>query len=174
MNQATFIGNLTQDATVRAARDGREPFVSFSVAVNRRMKDGTKLTQYVECMKNGDNAALLPYLVRGAKVAVWGRVSCHAYVTRQNQAAASLDLYVQGLELVGAHVEATPAAAGGVQQAPVQGAPLTVRPMPAAVQPAAVQQQQAPAVSPAVQSFAAQVGGVVTSAAPEPESGLPF
>ncbi len=159
MNQATFIGNLTAAATPRTSRDGQEQYVTFTVAVNQRMRDGSKRALYVECSKTGDNKNLLPYLTKGCKVAVSGRVGCHAYVTRDNQAAASLDLRVIDLELVGAKAD------GEAQQGQAAPAPLTVKPVRTAtaapVQPSA-----------AVQQFAAQVGGTILAA--QPEGDLPF
>lgn len=179
MNQATFIGNLTAAATPRTSRDGQEQYITFTVAVNQRMRDGSKRAVYVECSKTGDNKNLLPYLAKGAKVAVSGRVGCHAYVTRDNQAAASLDLRVLDLELVGAKTEQTDGAAA----AP---APLTVKPtMTATAAPTAAAVQP----SAAAQQFAAQVGGTIVgvgqrqqpqqettlfAAAPEAEGDLPF
>lgn len=162
MNQATFIGNLTAAATPRTSRDGQEQYVTFTVAVNQRMRDGSRRAIYVECSKTGDNKNLLPYLVKGCKVAVSGRVGCHAYVTRDNQAAASLDLRVLDLELVGAKAD------GEAQQGQTAAAaPLTVKPVHTAaaapVQPSA-----------AVRQFAQQIGGTIAAATPEPEGDLPF
>lgn len=177
MNQATFIGNLTAAATPRTSRDGQEQYITFTVAVNQRMRDGSKRAVYVECSKTGDNKNLLPYLTKGAKVAVSGRVGCHAYVTRDNQAAASLDLRVLDLELVGAKTEQTDGTAAA--------APLTVKPtMTATAAPTAAAVQP----SAAVQQFAAQIGGTIVGesqrqqpqrettlfAAAENEGDLPF
>lgn len=158
MNQATFIGNLTAAATPRTSRDGQEQYITFTVAVNQRMRDGSKRALYVECSKTGDNKNLLPYLAKGCKVAVSGRVGCHAYVTRDNQAAASLDLRVLDLELVGAKAD------GEAQTGQAAAAPLTVKPVRTAT--------AAAAPTAAVQQFAAQVGGTILAA--QPEGDLPF
>lgn len=162
MNQATFIGNLTAAATPRTSRDGQEQYITFTVAVSQRMRDGSKRALYVECSKTGDNKNLLPYLTKGCKVAVSGRVGCHAYVTRDNQAAASLDLRVLDLELVGG------AKADGETQQGQAAAPLTVKP----VRTATAAPTAAAAPSAAVQQFAAQVGGTILAA--QPEGDLPF
>lgn len=161
MNQATFIGNLTAAATPRTSRDGQEQYITFTVAVNQRMRDGSKRALYVECSKTGDNKNLLPYLTKGCKVAVSGRVGCHAYVARDNQAAAALDLRVLDLELVGAKAD------GEAQQGQA-AAPLTVKP----VRTATAAPTAAAAPSAAVQQFAAQVGGTILAA--QPEGDLPF
>ena len=99
MNQATFIGNLTANA-VQKQTQGGTAFITFTLAVNRKYKDKEEVS-YIECIKNGDNAKLLPFLTKGTKIAVTGRVSCHAYVDKNNQARASLDLAVFDLELLG-------------------------------------------------------------------------
>lgn len=98
MNSATFIGNLVAPAVQKQANE--RTFITFTVAVNRKYGQKEE-TLYVECIKSGDNAKLLPFLAKGTKVCVQGRVSCHAYVDKQNQPHANLDLAVFELELVG-------------------------------------------------------------------------
>lgn len=98
MNQATFIGNLVAPAVAKSANGNS--FIKFTLAVNTKYKDNNA-TLYVECIKNGDNNKLIPYLTKGQKVAVMGRISCHAYINRQNLAAAVMELSVYELELVG-------------------------------------------------------------------------
>lgn len=102
MNQATFIGNLVAPAVAKSANGNS--FITFTLAVNRKYKN-TNETLYVECSKNGDNANLLPYLTKVQKVAVMGRISCHAYINKQNLASAVMDLSVYELELVGHKID---------------------------------------------------------------------
>lgn len=98
MNQATFIGNLVSNAVSMNANGNA--FIRFSIAVNRKYK-GNNETMFIDCIKNGDNNNLLPYLTKGQKIAISGRVSCHAYMNKDNKPVASLDLSVYDLELVG-------------------------------------------------------------------------
>jgi single-strand DNA-binding protein len=104
MNQATFIGNLTKTAETKQVNGGN-PFTTFSLAVNRKWKtkDGTKRedVQYIDCIMNGNISAITPYLTKGTKVCVTGRVSCHAWIDNKGQAIAGLDLNVRDLELLG-------------------------------------------------------------------------
>lgn len=102
MNQATFIGNLVAPAVAKSANGNS--FITFTLAVNTKYKDNND-TLYVECIKNGDNNKLIPYLTKGQKVAVMGRISCHAYINRQNLASAVIDLSVYELELVGHKID---------------------------------------------------------------------
>ena len=104
MNQATFIGNLTKTAETKQVNGGN-PFTTFSLAVNRKWKtkDGTKRedVQFIDCIMNGNTSAITPYLTKGTKVCVTGRVSCHAWTDSKGQAIAGLDLNVRDLELLG-------------------------------------------------------------------------
>lgn len=104
MNQATFIGNLTKTAETKQVNGGN-PFTTFSLAVNRKWKakDGTKRedVQFIDCIMNGNTSAITPYLTKGTKVCVTGRVSCHAWTDNKGQAIAGLDLNVRDLELLG-------------------------------------------------------------------------
>ena len=104
MNQATFIGNLTKTAETKQVNGGN-PFTTFSLAVNRKWKakDGTKRedVQFIDCIMNGNTSAITPYLTKGTKVCVTGRVSCHAWVDSQGKAIAGLDINVRDIELLG-------------------------------------------------------------------------
>lgn len=98
MNSATFIGNLVAPAAKKGNTE--RPFITFTIAVNRKYKDKEEVL-FIECIKNGDNNNLLPYLNKGTKVCVQGRVNCHAYMANNGQPRAYLDLAVFELELLG-------------------------------------------------------------------------
>lgn len=98
MNSATFIGNLVAPAAKKGNTE--RPFITFTIAVNRKYKDEEEVL-FIECIKNGDNNNLLPYLNKGTKVCVQGRVNCHAYMANNGQPRANLDLAVFELELLG-------------------------------------------------------------------------
>lgn len=120
MNSATFIGNLVAPAVQK--QSGDRTFITFTVAVNRKYGQKEEVL-FVECIKSGDNAKLLPFLGKGTKVCVQGRVSCHAYIDKQNQAHANLDLAVFELELVGGKAD-------NQQQAPQQNVQSVSNPFP--------------------------------------------
>lgn len=98
MNSATFIGNLVAPAAKKGNTE--RPFITFTIAVNMKYKDKEEEVLFIECIKNGDNNNLLPYLDKGTKVCVQGRVSCHAYMANNGQPRANLDLAVFELELL--------------------------------------------------------------------------
>ena len=108
MNQSIFIGNLTKAAETKQVNGGN-PFTTFTVAVNRKWKakDGTKRedVQFVDCIMNGNTSGIAPYLTKGTKVCVTGRISCHAWVDNQGKAIAGLDLNVRDIELLGGKQE---------------------------------------------------------------------
>lgn len=124
MNNASFIGNLTANAVQKQAQSGNN-FITFTIAVNRKFKDKEEVL-FIDCIKSGDNANLLPYLQKGKKIYVSGRVSCHAYIDKNNQARASLYLAVFELELLSSNTDnnsATPAAQSQQNPFPTNPAP---------------------------------------------------
>lgn len=104
MNNCVFVGNLTADANRMQSRNTGNYFTSFTIAVNEQRKD-KKEVQYIGCMMGGDTTKLLPYLTKGKKVGVVGRVSCHAYQAKDGTLRAELDLFVQSLELLGGQAD---------------------------------------------------------------------
>lgn len=105
MNQAIFIGNLTRDANVITTQDGTA-LTTFTVAVNRKTKNGEDTT-FVGCVyRNGEKVS--PYLTKGKKVCVVGRVNCRAYKANDGTPKASLELSVTSLELIGTNGGAAP------------------------------------------------------------------
>lgn len=142
MNQATFIGNLTADAVQRTAQNGT-PCATFTVAVNRRHGD-TQETLYVQCTKAGNTERLSPYLRKGTRLAVTGRVKPRAWIGKDGAPRAGLDLFCLDLELLGGGANAqgtqtqTPAPqtaypqpAQPVQQSPYPQPPAATAPQPA-------------------------------------------
>lgn len=98
MNNSSFIGNLCKDAIQRQSPKTGTTYITFDIAVNT-FKDRPPL--YVSCIRTGDNAKLLPYLLKGKKVYVRGSISAHAYIgSNDNQPHANLDLNVFELELL--------------------------------------------------------------------------
>ena len=94
MNQLTIIGNLTRDPETRETSAG--DVTDFTVAVNNRDEaDFFRVSVWGEI---GANCA--KYLSKGSKVAVIGRVSAHAYMTKDGDPAASLDVSAARVEFL--------------------------------------------------------------------------
>lgn len=97
LQRIEIIGNLVQDAEVKAGKDGKE-FVTFRVAVSEGSGDDRKVTYYdTTYVKNG----LLTYLKKGQSIYVSGRLSISA-VCKDDK--AYINAYVNGreVELLGA------------------------------------------------------------------------
>ena len=103
--QITIIGNLGQDPEMKYLPDGR-PVTNFSVATNRRWKnndgsEGEEVTWFrVACF--GKLAETTnQYLEKGRQVMVVGRVKANAYIDREGEARASLDLIAAEVKFLG-------------------------------------------------------------------------
>lgn len=110
---ATLIGNLGANATVQNA-DGRE-FVTFRVAHNDSYTDanGNKVekSMWVDCTMSCTNGrpAVLPYLVSGTTVCVYGNVSTRVYSSEKDRCMkAGLTIHVQRVELIGGAPDVIP------------------------------------------------------------------
>ena len=105
-----IIGNLGADAIARANDKGE--FCTFDVAHADKYRNAAgeivTATTWVSCSYNRP-AAVLPYLVKGAKIYCRGRVSVRAFFDKNHEARAGLNLFVDDLVLCGAPATAAPA-----------------------------------------------------------------
>jgi single-strand DNA-binding protein len=101
MNHCSIVGNLTADPQHRTTQGGVS-VCSFTVAVNRRgAKDGQPQADFfrVTAWRGlADNCA--KWLIKGKKVSVTGSISASAYMGRDNQPHASLDLNADDVEFL--------------------------------------------------------------------------
>lgn len=98
-----LIGNLGQDAQLRT--DNGRSYVLFSVANTERFqrRDGSnvEITDWVNCILNGDGGQLLQYLKKGRKVYVRGRASLRVFSSEKDRRMkAGVDLNVKEVELL--------------------------------------------------------------------------
>jgi single-strand DNA-binding protein len=101
----TLIGHIGRDAETRTLQGGRV-VTSFSVAHTESWKDSRgekqERTTWVNCSYfTADHPAVSQYLMKGALICVTGKVSARAYLDARNEPAASLDLNVQDIRLLG-------------------------------------------------------------------------
>lgn len=97
MNRLTIIGNLTRDPVSRTTRSG-ETVCNFTVAVNKRMPDGSQGADYFEVSVWGDRGVnCQKFLAKGRKVAVVGPVGLDTYETQDGRHGAKLT--VTGFEV---------------------------------------------------------------------------
>ena len=157
LNRYEFIGHLGQDCEVRDV-NGRAA-ISFSVAVTEKWTNqqgaAQEKTYWMRCTlwRNQGQTAIANYLKKGQLVFVEGKPEARAYVTKDGQAAASLEVTVSNVELLGGGQQQQ---AAPMQQPIQQPQPQQVRQSPSqgfyggsGAQPMAPQ----PAAAPAPQMF---------------------
>lgn len=101
MNIFAFTGNIGSDAEVRQTAAGLS-VCSFSVAVSSGYGDNKKTT-WARCALFGKRAegGLVPYLKKGAQVAISGELSMNEFDGKDGQKRTSLEVRVNELDLIG-------------------------------------------------------------------------
>lgn len=125
MLQIEVIGNLGSDAEIKEF-SGKK-YVSFNVAHSERKKDANgvvnETTTWVSVLWYGEGGSLAPYLKRGCKIFVRGRLVPKAYLDRSNNPQVGLNMYANEVTLCGSKGEnagnnATPSSGGNTNAAP--------------------------------------------------------
>ena len=106
MNKLIISGRLTRDAEVRFIPSGT-PVMSFSVANNTGFGEKQK-THYFDCSMFGKRAEgkLKDYMLKGQQVVVEGEVSLNQYEKKDGTGGASLNVFVNNVELMGSSQQA--------------------------------------------------------------------
>ena len=103
MIKLQVIGNLGKDCTVKEV-NGKN-VINFSVAHTERYKDNQgnqkERTTWVECAYWTDKTAVAQYLTKGKTIYAEGAPDVDAYMNKDNQAAATLRMRVQTVQLLG-------------------------------------------------------------------------
>ena len=102
MNKTFIIGNLTKDPELRTTQSG-VPVCSFTVAVNRphTAQAGQQEADYFRVTawrKLGESCS--KWLIKGRKVSVVGSVSASAYVGKDGQAHAQMEINADDVEFL--------------------------------------------------------------------------
>ena len=127
MIKLQIIGNLGKDCIVKEV-NGKN-VINFSVAHTEKFKDGNgnlkEKTTWVECAYWTDRTAVAQYLMKGKMVYAEGAPEADAYTNKEGQAAATLRMRVQNLQLLGGNTEGSSSGgyAGQSQAAPRQMQP---------------------------------------------------
>ena len=107
MIKLQIIGNLGKDCIVKEI-NGKH-VINFSVAHTERYKDAQGIqkerTTWVECAYWTDRTAIAPYLVKGTSVYAEGSPEADPYTNKEGQAAATLRMRVQNIQLLGGNKE---------------------------------------------------------------------
>jgi single-strand DNA-binding protein len=103
MIKLQIIGNLGKDCIVKEV-NGKN-VINFSVAHTERFKDAQgnpkERTTWVECAYWTDRTGIAPYLTKGRTVYAEGAPEADAYTNKEGQAAATLRMRVQTVQLLG-------------------------------------------------------------------------
>jgi single-strand DNA-binding protein len=135
MIKLQIIGNLGKDCIVKEV-NGKN-VINFSVAHTERFKDAQgnqkERTTWVECAYWTDRTAIAPYLVKGTTVYAEGSPEADAYTNKEGQAAATLRMRVQNVQLLGGgNRDNQGAVSGNVTNTGMTASPV-VKTQPAAV-----------------------------------------
>ncbi len=126
MIKLQIVGNLGKDCIVKEV-NGKN-VINFSVAHTERYKDSQgnqkERTTWVECAYWTDKTAVAQYLTKGKIVYAEGSPEADAYMNKDNQAAATLRMRVQNIQLLGGGSNDNQGGqnSGGYQQSNSQGA----------------------------------------------------
>ncbi len=103
MIKLQIVGNLGKDCIVKEV-NGKN-VINFSVAHTERYKDAQgnqkERTTWVECAYWTDRTAVSQYLTRGKMVYAEGSPEADSYTNKEGQAAATLRMRVQNIQLLG-------------------------------------------------------------------------
>lgn len=118
MLQIQIIGNLGSDATIIDSNGSK--FASFSIAVNEnyKNKEGQKVekTTWVKCILNDANHGAIPFIKKGNKIFVQGKLSVRKYkLDGSDETQIQVTCNVANLELLGS-TNNTPNANDGMPQ----------------------------------------------------------
>jgi len=103
MIKLQIVGNLGKDCIVKEVNG--KTVINFSVAHTERYKDSQgaqkERTTWVECAYWTDKTAVAQYLTKGKTIYAEGSPEADAYMNKDNQAAATLRMRVQNIQLLG-------------------------------------------------------------------------
>ncbi|MEJ7588248.1 MAG: single-stranded DNA-binding protein [Ferruginibacter sp.] len=103
MIKLQIVGNLGKDCIVKEVNG--KTVINFSVVHSERYKDSQgnqkDRATWVECAYWTDKTAVAPYLLKGKTVYAEGYPEADAYMNKENQAAATLRMRVQMVQLCG-------------------------------------------------------------------------
>jgi len=126
MIKLQIIGNLGKDCIVKEI-NGKN-VINFSVAHTERFKDAQgnqkERTTWVECAYWTDRTAIAPYLLKGTTVYAEGSPEADAYTNKEGQAAATLRMRVQNIQLLGGNKDNQGSNQGNVSNAGMGTAPV--------------------------------------------------
>ena len=105
INYVTIAGNLARDLELKVTKTGY-PIGNFTVAVNERRKNSQTdewedHPHFFDCVLLGARAEkLAPYMAKGLKVAVAGKLQQQRWETEEGQKRSKVEILVNDIELM--------------------------------------------------------------------------
>lgn len=107
MNKGFFIGRLVKDPETRTIAGTGDRVCTFTIAVNKRGKNGQNDADFVRVTAWRKLADLCDqYLAKGRKIAINGRMSAGAYIGNDGKAVGQLQIEADEIEFLSPASEA--------------------------------------------------------------------
>lgn len=124
MNIGIFTGRLGRDAELRHTPKG-DDVTNFALAVDVGTKANPQ-TMWIDCQVWGSRAApITPYLLKGTKVTIQGRISLDEYTKKDGTNAAKIQVSCNEVDLHGGAKENAGKTTPADSQPPRSVAPVT-------------------------------------------------
>lgn len=123
VNSVTLAGNLTRDPELRTTQSGSS-VLSMGVAVNERRKnqqtgEWEDIPNFFDLTMFGNRAEkIAPYLTKGTKVTVQGRLHYSSWQAQDGSKRSKVDVIVDEIEFMSRGQQQAPRQAPPMQQAP--------------------------------------------------------
>ncbi len=97
MNQVIEVGRMTRDPELH--NEGEHPYVKFTIAVDRYVKDGDDKTDFIPCVAFGKNAGTIhDCFYKGRSITISGRLTSSSYEDKNGNKRSSLNVTVDRWE----------------------------------------------------------------------------
>lgn len=163
INRVVLTGNLTREPDLRTTTTGL-PVLSLGLAVNDRRKNRQTgqwedKPNFIECKMFGDRATgVTPYLHKGSKVSIEGKLSYSQWTNNQNEKRSKIEVLVDEIEFMQqAQNTPNPAYNSAPSPAPTNYAPQATSAPQAVYTPAQAPVQQAAPMQTQMQGMPAPV-----------------
>lgn len=104
MNTVAIVGRLTKDAEARYSEDGKGAWGSFTVAVNRRVKNGDNWedrADFFEVKGSGPSyKGIIPYLKKGRLIGISGYLVQDRWTDKNGRNCEKVKIFSETIQLL--------------------------------------------------------------------------
>lgn len=102
MNRVVLIGRLARDPELKYLPGNGTANCTFSIAVDRRVKQGEeKKADFIRIVAWGKTAELVAqYMSKGRKIGISGRIQTSSYETKDGEKRTSFDVVAEEVEFL--------------------------------------------------------------------------